>query len=162
MQLLKDVTHKLLYTVGCLTPDSDDNDHTPDRSTTERIEPGLHVVHTISRRYEHLGVLNQTIFKRPSDLRNAPKTNTVTVSSSLLSVRLYSIALQQDSPFERFDLFVPDKAAVNFPQIRFQDPAKCRSNKVLNMTERAWKNIAVYVPTNVSFMEAYRYPVLMS
>ena len=157
MQLLKDVTHKLLHIVDCLAPETGDNDRAPGRSTMKRIESGLRVVRTIPRRYEHLGVLNQTIFKRPSDLRNAPKTNTVTVSSSLLSVRLYSIALQQDSPFERFDLFVPDKAAVNFPQIHFQNPAKCRSNKVLNMTERAWKNIAVYVPMNVSSL---KHPIL--
>ena len=63
-------------------------------------------------------------------------------------------AQQQNAPSKRFDIFVPEKAADSGPPIRFQDPAKGRSNRVLNMTERLWKSTEVYVPTNVSIPEA--------
>ena len=57
-------------------------------------------------------------------------------------------------PSKRFDVFVPEKAAEDSPQIRFQGgTVKGRSNKALNLTERAWTSVAVDVPTNVSFPE---------
>ena len=156
--MLQDDTHKLPYIDNRPASEFNDHDCAPNRSTVDCTGPGLRVVRTTPRRYEHPGVSNQTFSERPSDLRNASKTNLATVSSSFSPVRLYSKALQQDGPFERFNLFVPDKAAINFPQIRFQNPAKGRSNRVLNMTERAWKNIVVYVPINVSSLEASCYP----
>ena len=155
--MLQDDTHKLPHIDNRPASEFNDHDHAPNRSTAECASPVLHVVRTTPRRYEHPGVSNQTFSERPSDLRNASKTNLATVSSSFSPVRLYSKALQQDGPFERFDLFVPDKAAINFPQIRFQDPAKVRSSKALNMTERVWNSTAIYVSTNVRFTEAACY-----
>ena len=156
--MLQDDTHKLPHIDDRPVSESNSHGHAPNQSAAECASQGLRVVRTIPRRFNNLGVLNQTSSERPSDLRNLSKANLAAVSSSFLSAWLYSKALQQDGPFERFNLFVPDKAAINFPQIRFQNPAKGRSNRVLNMTERAWKNIVVYVPINVSSLEASCYP----
>ena len=82
-------------------------------------------------------------------VRNQPRS-----CEFLFTVRFALFRVQrQNAPSKRFDVFVPEKAADSGPPIRFQDPAKGQSNRVLNMTERLWKSTAVYVPANVSTLE---------
>ena len=60
------------------------------------------------------------------------------------------MTLRQRYPSVRFDVFIPDKAAMSSPEFRFQDPTKAQSNKVLNAIQTLWKSITINLPTNVS------------
>ena len=72
-------THKLLDIDDDPTSKSDESGGVSGR--TDRLSPGLHVVHITPRRYGYLGVLNRTNTECVPGPRNVVETNLAAVSS---------------------------------------------------------------------------------
>ena len=127
--------------------ESEDSDDVSDREISNHVDSCPQAVRTILRRYGDPGTLTEMAPKRTMDL---PDTGLIAVSITTWRAKAGSKAIRQKASFERFDVFIPDKATTDSHKFRFQDPTKIRSNKALNAMQTSWKNITILLPTNVS------------
>ena len=127
--------------------ESEDSDGVSDREISNHVDSCPQAVRTILRRYGDPGTLTELAPKRTV---NPPDISLIAVSTITWHAKVNSKAIRQKASFERFDVFIPDKAATDSPKFRFQDPTKTRSNKALNAIQTSWKNITILLPTNVS------------
>ena len=126
--------------------ESEDSGDISDREISNHIDSCPQAVRTILRRYGDPGSLTEMAPKRTM---GPPDTSLIAVSTIMWHAKVNSKAIRQKASFECFNVFIPDKAAMN-SKFRFQDPTKIRSNKALNAIQTSWKSITILLPTNVS------------